>query len=195
MSWESPMSYPAINGYSLFHEVTFFGFQEKCGKRHRAIMTNSWVGDILHPLDVRGVLRIYHFIYTFSLVLSPLSLSSSCSWFCVCIFASILDNKRGRIMQWLIHLVGLHFDSVDQVSRLLFQQPNTQWINPSDCVDMDCDARRQQLIRDLDGSLTGSVGGTVIPMAEYEWDGDKKYGLGTILTWNLCDINVCYYYN
>lgn len=60
---------------------------------------------------------------------------------------------------------------------------------------MDCDARRQQLIRDLDGSLTGSVGGTVIPMAEYEWDGDKKYGLGTILTWNLCDINVCYYYN
>ena len=59
MSWESPMSYPAINGYSLFHEVTFFGFQEKCGKRHRAIMTNSWVGDILHPVDVRGVLRIH----------------------------------------------------------------------------------------------------------------------------------------
>ena len=58
MTWESPLSYPAINGYTLLHEVTFSGFQEKCGKRHRAIMTNSWVGDILHPVDVRGLLRI-----------------------------------------------------------------------------------------------------------------------------------------
>lgn len=74
LAWESPKSYPAINGYTLFHEVTFSGFQEKCGKRHRAIMTNSWVGDILHPVDVRGVLRISHFIYTFSRLLSPLSL-------------------------------------------------------------------------------------------------------------------------
>ena len=74
MSWESPMSYPAINGYTLFHDVSFFGFQSKCGKRHRAIMTNSWVGDILHPMDVRGLLRICHFIYTFSRVSSSLSL-------------------------------------------------------------------------------------------------------------------------
>lgn len=74
LSWESLMSYPAINGYTLFHEVTFFGFQNKCGKRHRAIMTNSWVGDILHPMDVRGLLRIYHSMYTFSRVSSSLSL-------------------------------------------------------------------------------------------------------------------------
>lgn len=60
---------------------------------------------------------------------------------------------------------------------------------------MDCDARRQQLVRDLDGSFTGSVGGTVISMAEYEWDGNKRYGLGTIFPWNLRDINVYYYYN
>lgn len=188
------MSYPAINGYSLFHEVTFSGFQEKCGKRHRAIMTNSWVGDILHPVDMRGVLRIYHFIYTFRGLLSPLSFFLF-FFFLLVIFTSILDNKRGIIMHWLIYLVGLYFDSVDQASRLLMEQPTTQWINPSDCVDMDCDARRQQLVRDLDGSFTGSVGGTVISMAEYEWDGNKRYGLGTIFTWNLRDINVYYYYN
>lgn len=68
------MSYPAINGYTLFHDVSFFGFQNICGKRHRAIMTNSWVGDILHPMDVRGLLRIYHFMYTFSRVSSSQSL-------------------------------------------------------------------------------------------------------------------------
>ena len=75
MPWESPMSYPGINGYTLFHEVTFSGFQEKCGKRHRAIMTNSWVGDIIHPMDMRGLFSvgIYHFIYTFSRLSSSLS--------------------------------------------------------------------------------------------------------------------------
>lgn len=50
---------------------------------------------------------------------------------------------------------------------------------------MDCDARRQQLIRDLDGSFTGSVGGTVISKAEYQWDGNKRYGLGTICCLNI----------
>ena len=54
MSWESPMSYPAINGSTLYENLTFAWFQNNCGRRHRAIMTNSWVGDILHPMDVRG---------------------------------------------------------------------------------------------------------------------------------------------
>lgn len=89
-------------------------------------------------------------------------------------------------MTLTVHLVvGLNFYSVDQASRLLFEQPTIQWINPSDCVDMDCDARRQQLIRDLDGSFTGSVGGTVISKAEYQWDGNKQYGLGTICCLNI----------
>ena len=45
---------------------------------------------------------------------------------------------------------------------------------------MDCDGRRQLLIRDLDGSLTGDIGGAVISQAEKEWDGDRRFGLGTI---------------
>ena len=51
------MDYSGINGYTLYHEVTFSGFQETCGKRHRAIMSNEWIGDILHPMDVRGLFR------------------------------------------------------------------------------------------------------------------------------------------
>ena len=50
---------------------------------------------------------------------------------------------------------------------------------------MDCDARRQILIRDLDGSFTGAVGGSVISKAEYEWDGDKRYGLGMLYVFIL----------
>ena len=35
-------------------------------------------------------------------------------------------------------------------------------INPSDCVDMECDAHKNVLIKDTDGSLLGSPG-SIIP--------------------------------
>ena len=54
MPWESPHDYPGINGYTLYREVTFAGFQTTCNKRHQAIMSNSWAGDIMHPIDVMG---------------------------------------------------------------------------------------------------------------------------------------------
>ena len=76
-------------------------------------------------------------------------------------------------------LSGFHYDTVDEESKLWFDVSSFQWINPSDCVDMDCDGRRQLLIRDLDGSFIGSVGGAVISKAQKEWDGDKRFGLGT----------------
>lgn len=69
---------------------------------------------------------------------------------------------------------------MDNASKVSFDVPTLMWVNPSDCVDMDCDARRQLLIRDLDGSLTGQINGTIISKAEFEWDGDKRFGLGNI---------------
>lgn len=55
MPWESAKSYPAINGYTIYENVTFAHFDQKCGdKRSRAIMTNPWIGDIIHPMDVKG---------------------------------------------------------------------------------------------------------------------------------------------
>ena len=56
--------------------------------------------------------------------------------------------------------------------------PTTRWINPSDCVDMDCDARRKVLFTDIDGQIFGKPGTTVISRSEFGWDGDRKWGLG-----------------
>ena len=78
-------------------------------------------------------------------------------------------------------LLGLHYDSVDEESKLLYEEATLALVNPSDCVDMDCDGRRQLLIQDLDGSLVGSPGDTVISMAEFEWGGDMRFGLGTYI--------------
>lgn len=35
-------------------------------------------------------------------------------------------------------------------------------INPSDCVDMECDGKKNILIKDMDGSVLGSPG-SIIP--------------------------------
>ena len=59
-----------------------------------------------------------------------------------------------------------------------------RWVNPSDCVDMDCDGRRQLLITDIDGSFTGKAGNTIIGKAEYEWGGNPSFGLGMFIISN-----------
>ena len=50
-------------------------------------------------------------------------------------------------------------------------------INSADCVDMDCDALKKALLKDLDGSFLGHVG-SVIPQSEFEWDTNPQRGLG-----------------
>jgi len=59
----------------------------------------------------------------------------------------------------------------------------TSWINPSDCVDMDCDARRKIIISNDDGSFFGQPGQTIISRSEFGWSGDgytgdRVWGLG-----------------
>ena len=39
-------------------------------------------------------------------------------------------------------------------------------INPADCVDMECDAKKKVIIKDEDGSFLGSVG-AVIPQVKH----------------------------
>ena len=52
-------------------------------------------------------------------------------------------------------------------------------INPSDCVDMHCDAQKKALIRDTDGTfLRMGVPATVVPDSAYEYNGDPALGLG-----------------
>lgn len=56
--------------------------------------------------------------------------------------------------------------------------PTTKWINPSDCVDMDCDARRKVCVKDVDGTYLGPSNTTLVSKSEYHWDGDRRWGLG-----------------
>ena len=42
---------------------------------------------------------------------------------------------------------------------------------------MDCDGHKKAILDDMDGSFLGKVG-TVIPESEFEWDGDRRRGLG-----------------
>ncbi|XP_077992871.1 fibrocystin-L-like [Glandiceps talaboti] len=72
---------------------------------------------------------------------------------------------------------GLEFYDVDEDSKLFIHAPSLGFVNPADCVDMDCDGKKKAMIKDLDGSMIGSPG-TIIPMSEYEWDGDARHGVG-----------------
>uniref|UniRef100_A0A8C1B8X1 PKHD1 like 1, tandem duplicate 2 n=1 Tax=Cyprinus carpio carpio TaxID=630221 RepID=A0A8C1B8X1_CYPCA len=78
-----------------------------------------------------------------------------------------------------------HPISVERISKInstedslaFIHRPDLSKVNPSDCVDMDCDAKKKTFLKDLDGSFLGAVG-AVVPESEYEWDGDPRHGLG-----------------
>ena len=68
--------------------------------------------------------------------------------------------------------------NVAESMKVFIPTPTTKWINPSDCVDMDCDALRKILIKDIDGSFFGTAGGSLVSRSEYQWDGNRRFGLG-----------------
>lgn len=45
-------------------------------------------------------------------------------------------------------------------------------INPSDCVDMDCDGQKKVILKEL------NQGSTIISDSGFEWGGDPRRGLG-----------------
>ena len=55
MSWEDPMSYPAIKGLAVFDSVKFAHFSNPCGKRDYAWMTNPVYGDAIHPTEFKNI--------------------------------------------------------------------------------------------------------------------------------------------
>ena len=62
--------------------------------------------------------------------------------------------------------------------QIRYVTPDAKLIDPSNCVDMDCDARRKLMVTDLDGSTFGKAGIIIIPKSEHEWGGEKAFGLG-----------------
>ena len=52
-------------------------------------------------------------------------------------------------------------------------------VNPADCVDMDCDGLKKNLLKDIDGTfLDLGTPSVVFSESEFEWDGDARRGLG-----------------
>ncbi len=90
-------------------------------------------------------------------------------------FATNPKNDDG---QHPIQVSGVSLVNVQNASKVFIHRPNIRKINPSDCVDMDCDGLKKNLLKDLDGSLLGGNGGSsVISQSEFGW-GDQKRGLG-----------------
>ncbi|XP_066917357.1 fibrocystin-L-like [Clytia hemisphaerica] len=72
---------------------------------------------------------------------------------------------------------NITLENVGEVNKIYHHAMTTRWINPSDCVDMDCDARRKVLLTNDDGSFFGENGISAISQSEFGWGGDRKWGL------------------
>ena len=75
---------------------------------------------------------------------------------------------------------GVKYVNVSEDHYVFWDRPSLGKVNPSDCVDFPCDAKKKALIIDEDGSVSGNDGvpTTIIPDAAYQWDGDRRYGTG-----------------
>ncbi|XP_043923025.1 fibrocystin-L-like [Protopterus annectens] len=88
-----------------------------------------------------------------------------------------MTNPANDDLQHPIHVDTLQLVNSTERAKVFIHRPDLSKVNPSDCVDMECDGKKKNIIKDLDGSFLGTIG-TVIPQAEYQWNGDKRYGIG-----------------
>lgn len=98
------------------------------------------------------------------------------------------DNRKDRVLMTFlssedcyhpVFVQGISFTDSDPELKILNRDPNLSSVNPSDCVDMDCDGLKKLLIKDMDGSFTGT--GSMMSLTsvgEFEWDGDVRRGIG-----------------
>ncbi|XP_051879473.1 PKHD1 like 1, tandem duplicate 1 [Pristis pectinata] len=88
-----------------------------------------------------------------------------------------ISNPDNEDVQHPVLVEGITIDQSEERGKVFIHRPDITKVNPSDCVDMDCDGKKKTLLKDLDGSFLGRVG-AVVPQSEYEWNGDKRRGLG-----------------
>ncbi|XP_012578380.1 PREDICTED: fibrocystin-L [Condylura cristata] len=88
-----------------------------------------------------------------------------------------ITNPLNEDLQHPIHVKNIQLVDTIEQSKIYIHRPDISKVNPSDCVDMVCDAKRKSFLRDIDGSFLGNSG-SVIPQAEYEWNGNSQFGIG-----------------
>ena len=92
---------------------------------------------------------------------------------------AIRTNPSYEDLQHPLIASGISYFNVPSSNVVFFDNPSLGKINPSDCVDFPCDAKRKALIIDTDGSVTMTgVPSTVIPDNSFQWEGDRSWGLG-----------------
>jgi hypothetical protein len=89
------------------------------------------------------------------------------------ILASSLHNDDGQMP---VVFKNTYLYRVMKNSKIFLFRPNIDKINPSDCVDMDCDGLKKNLLTDFDGTFL-NYPGSVISQSEYGW-GLQSRGLG-----------------
>lgn len=85
-------------------------------------------------------------------------------------------SNRNDDGQHPVTFQNVKLQNVSDSSKVWIHRPNLETINPSQCVDMDCDGLKKNLLTDLDGSFLGSPG-SVISQSEWQW-GSQQRGLG-----------------
>ena len=94
--------------------------------------------------------------------------------------AALMTSRQSEDCNHPVHLERVTFTTqTPQAAKLFNHPPNIGSINPSDCVDMDCDGLKHVLVKDIDGSFSEDTDPrTMISRAEFEWEGDPRRGLG-----------------
>ena len=94
----------------------------------------------------------------------------------------LVTNSNSEDANHPVYLHDIQLDSVSPSSKVFNNEPHLSSVNPSDCVDMDCDGLKHVLIKDFDGSFTETnTLSTIISMAEFQWlelGGDPRRGIG-----------------
>ncbi|XP_051826954.1 fibrocystin-L [Antechinus flavipes] len=88
-----------------------------------------------------------------------------------------MTNPLNEDLQHPIHVKNIQTINTTEQSKIFIHRPDLSKVNPSDCVDMVCDAKKKAFLKDIDGSFLGRPG-SVIPQAEYEWNGNNQLGVG-----------------
>uniref|UniRef100_A0A8D3BAM2 PKHD1 like 1, tandem duplicate 2 n=1 Tax=Scophthalmus maximus TaxID=52904 RepID=A0A8D3BAM2_SCOMX len=88
-----------------------------------------------------------------------------------------ITNPLSEDLQHPVQVSGLRMVDSTESAKVFIHRADLGKVNPSDCVDMECDAKKKTMLTDLDGSFLGSAG-AVVPQSEYAWGGDPRRGLG-----------------
>jgi len=100
--------------------------------------------------------------------------------------ACISSSHHNEDFQHPINIKNSDLFFVNNNSKVWIHRPNTSTINPSECIDMNCDGLKKNLLTDLDGSFLGSPG-SVISQSEWGW-GNQQMGI-----YNINNINLDFY--